>query len=167
MYGASKLAGEDAIRASGARHVILRTAWVYASHGRNFLLTMLRLANERDELRVADQVGAPTSAAWIADATADLILHGVTEAGTWHLVAAGQTSWHGFASAIMEDAHALGLLARMPRVVPIATAEFPTPAKRPAYSVLDTTQLREDFGIVPPAWRESLRATLRGLVRSA
>ena len=168
VYGASKLAGEDAIRASGARHVILRTAWVYASHGRNFLLTMLRLANERDELRVvADQVGAPTSAAWIADATADLILHGVTEAGTWHLVAAGQTSWHGFASAIMEDAHALGLLARMPRVVPIATAEFPTPAKRPAYSVLDTTQLREDFGIVPPAWRESLRATLRGLVRSA
>lgn len=168
VYGASKLAGEDAIRASGARHVILRTAWVYASHGRNFLLTMLRLANERDELRVvADQVGAPTSAAWIADATADLILHGVTEAGTWHLVAAGQTSWHGFASAIMEDAHALGLLARMPRVVPIATAEFPTPAKRPAYSVLDTTQLREDFGIVPPAWRESLRATLREFVRSA
>ena len=168
VYGASKLAGEDAIRASGARHVILRTAWGYASHGRNFLLTMLRLANERDELRVvADQVGAPTSAAWIADATADLILHGVTEAGTWHLVAAGQTSWHGFASAIMEDAHALGLLARMPRVVPIATAEFPTPAKRPAYSVLDTTQLREDFGIVSPAWREGLRATLRGLVRSA
>ena len=168
VYGASKLAGEQAIRASGARHAILRTAWVYATRGKNFLLTMLRLANERDELRVvADQVGAPTSAAWIADATADLILHGVTEAGTWHLVAAGQTSWHGFASAIMEDAHALGLLARMPRVVPIATAEFPTPAKRPAYSVLDTTQLREDFGIVPPAWRESLRATLRGLVRSA
>lgn len=164
VYGASKLAGEQAIRTSGARHAILRTAWVYASQGRNFLLTMLRLASERDELRVvADQVGAPTSAAWIADATAGAIRHGVTGAGTWHLVAAGQTSWHGFASAIMEDAHALGLLARMPTVLPIATAEFPTPAKRPAYSVLDTTRLREDFGVVPPEWREGLRATLREL----
>ena len=166
-YGTSKLAGEDAIRASGARHAILRTAWVYASHGRNFLLTMLRLANEREELRVvADQVGAPTSAGWIADATADLIGHGVTDAGTWHLVASGQTSWHGFASAIIEDAHALGLLARAPTVLPIATSEFPTPARRPAYSVLDNTRLRNDFGIVPPAWREGLRATLRELVIS-
>jgi dTDP-4-dehydrorhamnose reductase len=162
VYGISKLAGEDAIRASGARHAILRTAWVYASHGRNFLLTMLRLANERDELRVvADQVGAPTPAAWIADATADLIRRGVAESGTWHLVTSGQVSWHGFASAIMEDAHALGLLERMPTVVPITTAEFPTPARRPAYSVLDTTRLHDDFGIVPPAWRGELRATLR------
>ncbi len=162
VYGTSKLAGEDAIRASGARHAILRTAWVYASHGRNFLLTMLRLANERDELRVvADQIGAPTPAAWIADATADLIRRGVAESGTWHLVTSGQVSWHGFASAIMEDAHALGLLERMPTVVPITTAEFPTPARRPAYSVLDTTRLHDDFGIVPPAWRDELRATLR------
>ena len=162
VYGASKLAGEEAIRASGARHAILRTAWVYASHGRNFLLTMLRLANERDELRVvADQWGAPTSAAWIADATAAAIRHGVADAGTWHLVASGQTSWHGFASAIMEDAHALGLLARMPKVTPIATSEFPTPARRPGYSVLDTTRLRADFGILPPGWRDDLRATLR------
>lgn len=162
VYGTSKLAGEDAIRASGARHAILRTAWVYASHGRNFLLTMLRLANERDELRVvADQIGAPTPAAWIADATADLIRRGVAESGTWHLVTSGQVSWHGFASAIMEDAHALGLLERMPTVVPITTAEFPTPARRPAYSVLDTTRLHDDFGIVPPAWRGELRATLR------
>jgi len=162
VYGISKLAGEDAIRASGARHAILRTAWVYASHGRNFLLTMLRLANERDELRVvADQIGAPTPAAWIADATADLIRRGVAESGTWHLVTSGQVSWHGFASAIMEDAHALGLLERMPTVVPITTAEFPTPARRPAYSVLDTTRLHDDFGIVPPAWRDELRATLR------
>ena len=162
VYGTSKLAGEDAIRASGARHAILRTAWVYASHGRNFLLTMLRLANERDELRVvADQIGAPPPAAWIADATADLIRRGVAESGTWHLVTSGQVSWHGFASAIMEDAHALGLLERMPTVVPITTAEFPTPARRPAYSVLDTTRLHDDFGIVPPAWRGELRATLR------
>ena len=164
VYGASKLAGEQAIRASGARHAILRTAWVYASHGRNFLLTMLRLAGERDELRVvADQLGTPTPAAWIADATAELLRHGVTEAGTWHLVASGQTTWHGFARAIMEDAHAMGMLARMPTVTPIATADFPTPAMRPANSVLDTTRLRSDFGIIPPDWREGLRATLRDI----
>lgn len=167
VYGASKLAGEQAIRASGARHAILRTAWVYASHGRNFLLTMLRLAGERDELRVvADQIGTPTSAAWIADATAELIQHGVTDAGIWHLVASGQTSWHGFAGAIVEDAHALGLLARMPKVTPIATTDFPTPAQRPANSVLDTTRLRDDFGIVPPDWRDGLRATLRDMASS-
>jgi hypothetical protein len=143
VYGAASSPASMRSDSSGARHAILRTAWVYASHGRNFLLTMLRLARERDELRVvADQVGAPTPAAWIADATADLIRHGVADAGTWHLVTSGQVSWHGFASAIMEDAHALGLLARMPTVVPITTAEFPTPAKRPAYSVLDTTRLR-------------------------
>ena len=164
VYGASKLAGEQAIRASGARHAILRTAWVYAPHGKNFLLTMLRLAGERDELRVvADQLGTPTPAAWIADATAEVLRHGVPDAGTWHLVASGQTSWHGFASAIIEDAHALGLLARMPAVLPIATADFPTPAKRPASSVLDTTRLQRDFGIVPPDWRDGLRATLRGI----
>src|SRR5690606_7597568 len=119
-YGASKLAGELAIRASGARHAILRTAWVYAAHGRNFLRTMLRLAGERDELRVvADQVGAPTPAAWIAGATAAVVRHGVAQSGTWHLVADGETSWHGFAEAIMAEAHALGLLERMPRVLPI------------------------------------------------
>src|SRR5690606_38179194 len=154
-YGASKLAGELAIRASGARHAILRTAWVYAAHGRNFLRTMLRLAGERDELRVvADQVGAPTPAAWIAGATAAVVRHGVAQSGTWHLVADGETSWHGFAEAIMAEAHALGLLERMPRVLPISTADYPTPARRPAYSVLDTTKLRRDFGIVPPDWRD-------------
>ena len=162
VYGASKLAGEDAIRASGARHAILRTAWVYAANGKNFLRTMLRLAGERDELRVvADQVGAPTPAAWIADATADVLRGGASASGTWHLVADGETNWHGFAEAIMREAHALGVLARMPRVLPIGTADYPTPARRPAYSVLDTTKLRRDFGIAPPDWREGLRATLR------
>jgi dTDP-4-dehydrorhamnose reductase len=163
-YGASKLAGEEMIRASGARHAILRTAWVYAAHGKNFLRTMLRLAGERDELRVvADQVGAPTPAAWIADATARIITQGVSASGIWHLVAAGETSWHGFADAIMDEALAAGLLARRPRVLSIATADYPTPARRPAYSVLDTTKLRRDFGIVPPDWRDGLRATLRDL----
>lgn len=166
VYGASKLAGEEAIRASGARHAILRTAWVYAAHGRNFLHTMLRLAGERDELRVvADQIGTPSSAAWIADATAELLRHGVADPGTWHLVASGQTSWHGFASAIVEDAHALGLLMRMPAVLPITSGDFPTLAKRPANSVLDTTRLRNDFGIVPPDWRDGLRATLREMAK--
>lgn len=164
VYGASKLAGEEAIRASGARHAILRTAWVYAAHGKNFLLTMLRLAGERDELRVvADQVGAPTPAAWIADATAGIVRHGIDGSGTWHLTAAGETSWHGFAEAIVDEAHAFGLLAHKPRVMAIPTSDYPTPARRPAYSVLDTTRLRQDFGIVPPDWREGLRATLRQL----
>ncbi len=163
-YGASKLAGEEMIRASGARHAILRTAWVYAAHGSNFLRTMLRLAGERDELRVvADQVGAPTPAAWIADATAGIVEQGMPVAGTWNLVAAGETSWHGFANAIMDEAQAAGLLARRPCVLPITTADYPTPARRPAYSVLDTAKLRIDFGISPPDWRDGLRATLREL----
>jgi len=161
VYGASKLAGEQAIRASGARHAILRTAWVYAAHGKNFLLTMLWLANERDELRVvADQIGAPTPAAWIADATAEIVRRGVVASGTWHLVADGETSWHGFAEAIVDEAHALGLIARKPRVVAIPTADYPTPARRPAYSVLDTTRLQRDFGVAPPDWRDGLRRTL-------
>lgn len=164
VYGASKLAGEQAIRDSGVRHAILRTAWVYAAHGRNFLLTMLRLAAERDELRVvADQYGAPTPAAWIAEATSALLRHGVAESGTWHLTARGETNWHGFATAIMEKAHALGLLQRKPSVLAITTADYPTPAHRPAYSVLDTMRLQREFGIVPPDWRDGLEQTLREL----
>ncbi|QIL20082.1 dTDP-4-dehydrorhamnose reductase [Thermomonas sp. HDW16] len=167
VYGASKLAGEDAIRASGARHAILRTAWVYAAHSRNFLLTMLRLAAERDELRVvADQTGAPTPAVWIADATAALIHHGVDRSGIWHLTAGGETSWHCFAEAIVDGAQALALVANKPRVVALSTADYPTQARRPAYSVLDTTRLRHDFGIVPPDWREGLQRTLDELVVS-
>ena len=164
VYGESKLAGEAAIRDSGARHAILRTAWVYAVHGRNFLRTMLRLAGERDALRVvADQVGAPTPASWIADATAAMLRRGIDGAGTWHVVADGETSWHGFASAIMREAVAAGLLARAPGVLPIGTADYPTPARRPAYSVLDTARLQRDFDLRPPGWETGLRATLREL----
>ena len=167
VFGASKLAGEEAIRASGARHAILRTAWVYAAHGKNFLHTMLRLARERDELRVVgDQIGAPTPAAWIADASARIVAHGVPASGTWHLVAAGETSWHGFAGAIMDEALAAGLLARRPRVLPINTAEYPTPARRPAYSVLDTARLHRDFGIAAPHWRDGLHAVMGELAAS-
>ena len=164
VYGESKLAGEAAIRDSGSRHAILRTAWVYAAHGKNFLLTMLRLGAERDELRVvADQVGAPTPAPWIADATAAIVRHGVAASGTWHLVADGQTSWHGFAEAIFEEAHAARLLERVPRVLPITTRDYPTPAARPAYSVLETRRLCEDFGIQPPQWRDGLHAVIAEL----
>lgn len=164
VYGASKFAGEQAIRGSGVRHAILRTAWVYAAHGKNFLLTMLRLAAERDELRVvADQFGAPTPAWWIADATTDLLRRGVAESGTWHLTTRGETNWHEFASAIIDDAYDLGLLQRKPCVLPITTDDYPTPARRPAYSVLDTTRLQRHFGILPPDWRDGLNQTLREL----
>jgi len=165
VYGASKLAGEEAIRASGARHTILRTSWVYAAHGRNFLLTMLRLAAERDELRVvADQIGTPTSAALIADVTAHLlaISDGAPD-GLLHLTAGGRTTWHGFAEAIVSGAYARGLLARVPRVVPIATADYPTPARRPAYSVLDTGRLEAGCGIRLLDWQEGLARTLDAL----
>lgn len=160
VYGASKLAGERAIEASGARHLILRTAWVYALHGQNFLRTMLRLA-DRDELRVvADQVGSPTPAWLIADVSAGLIAHGLAESGVRHLVTTGQTSWHGFAEAIFELAHARGITATRPRVVPITTAEYPTRAQRPAYSVLDIARLQRDYDLPLPSWQQALEQTL-------
>ena len=163
VYGESKLAGERAIQASGARHLIFRTAWVYAGHGRNFLRTMLRLAGERDELHVvADQQGTPTPAALIADVTARALAVETPASGLWHLTAGGETSWHGFAEAIVDRAHALGTIADRPRVVPITTEQFPTPAARPAYSVLDCRKLERDFGIVLPGWREALEGVLRG-----
>lgn len=167
-YGASKLAGEDAIRTSGADHVILRTAWVYASRGKNFLLTMLRLGAERERLRVvADQIGTPTSAALIADTTAHILAHPVRASGTWHLTASGQTTWHGFAEAIFAGAVEGGLLARAPAVEAISTAEYPTPAARPAYSVLDTAKLQEDFEIRLPEWQDGLGHVLDGLAAGA
>ncbi len=140
---------------------------MYAAHGRNFLRTMLQLAAEREELRVvADQVGAPTPAAWIAEATAHILRRGVPASGTWHLAATGETSWHGFAQAIMAEALAAGLLARCPRVLPITSADYPTPARRPAYSVLDTAKLRAEFGLALPDWRDGLRATVRELAQA-
>jgi dTDP-4-dehydrorhamnose reductase len=166
VYGASKLAGEQAIRAAGGRHLIFRTAWVYASHGSNFLRTMLRLGAEREELKVvADQVGTPTPAALIADVTARALAHPRGLSGTWHLTALGQTTWHGFAEAIFAEAVAQGVLARAPQVLPITTAQYPTPARRPAWSCLDTTRLREDFGIALPDWREALKRVIGGMDR--
>jgi dTDP-4-dehydrorhamnose reductase len=164
VYGASKLAGEEAVRAAGGQHLIIRTAWVYASHGKNFLLTMLRVGAQRDELRVvADQIGTPTSAALIADVTAQVLRQGTEASGTWHLTAAGQTSWHGFAEAIFARAVASGLLPRAPQVVAIPTSEYPTPARRPAYSCLDTTSLQRDFGIDLPPWETALDSVVAEL----
>lgn len=165
VYGRSKLAGEIALRDSGARHLILRTAWVYAARGRNFLLTMLRLGAERDELRVVDdQLGAPTSARLIADVTTQVAAkwYDTNDAdsnpfdGTYHLVASGQASWCGFARAIFERAQRSGMIERAPRVAAITTADFPTRAKRPAYSVLDTSKLQSAFGVALPGWQTAL-----------
>lgn len=165
VYGASKLAGEEAVRAAGGRGMVFRTAWVYAAHGHNFLRTMLRAGAERGELRVvADQAGTPTPAALVADVTAIALSKALAGqapgAGTWHLVADGHTTWHGFAEAIFAEAVAAGLLPKAPRVLPISSAEYPTPAKRPSYSCLDTTGLRRDFGVVLPDWREGLRRVI-------
>ena len=170
VYGRTKLAGEQALHDSGCDHLILRTAWVYAARGHNFLRTMLRLARERERLTVVDdQLGAPTSSRLIAASTAALLARWSLFAdrqdrarynGTYHLAATGETSWCGFARAIVERAGHAGLLARVPEVAAIRTTDFPTKARRPAYSVLDTSRLRERFGLHLPAWQAGLDDTL-------
>ncbi|MDE2257932.1 MAG: dTDP-4-dehydrorhamnose reductase [Xanthomonadaceae bacterium] len=169
VYGRSKRDGENALRASGCDHLILRTAWVYAARGHNFLHTMLRLARERDELRVVgDQRGAPTTARLVAAATAVALARllarraGEREKllGTYHLCAAGQCTWFDFAGAIFARALAAGLIARAPRLVPISTTEYPTRARRPAYSVLDCSKIRDAFGLHLPEWRAGLDAVI-------
>ncbi|MGY0611092.1 MULTISPECIES: dTDP-4-dehydrorhamnose reductase [unclassified Luteimonas] len=166
VYGASKLAGEEAVRGSGARHMVFRTAWVYDAHGHNFMRTMLRLAGERDELRVVDdQHGTPTAASLIASVTASVLASTERPSGLWHLTASGGTSWHGFASAIIDSAHARGLLARRPRIVPVPTSEYPTPARRPACSRLDTSALRAQWAIELPEWDRDLQRVLDGMAQ--
>lgn len=161
VYGRTKFAGEQAIRDSGCRHLIFRTAWVYGNYGANFMRTMLRLGSEREELRVvADQFGSPTPARLIADVTANVLRGDPRHSGVCNLTATGETSWHGFAVEIFRQALARGLIDRAPRVTPIATGEYPTPARRPRYSCLDTTRLREDFGIDLPDWKKALEQVL-------
>ncbi|CAG4885532.1 dTDP-4-dehydrorhamnose reductase [Paraburkholderia saeva] len=168
-YGRGKLAGERAIADFGGPHLVFRTSWVYGGRGKNFLLTMLRLAAEKPELRiVADQYGAPTWSTTIATLTAHVVAQGFDAAkrgetdwwtrksGTYHLTASGSTSWFGFAEAIFETA----LLDSRPTVVPIAAAEYPVPAKRPANSRLLTDKLADVFGLRAPDWREALELCL-------
>ncbi len=161
VYGRTKLDGERAIRASGCRHLIFRTSWVYAARGGNFARTMLRLATERDELRVVDdQVGAPTGADLIADVTAHALRQvsatadGAAQAGTYHLTAAGHTSWHAYACHVLAWAAGQGMALRTPadRVLPVPSSSYPTAARRPLNSRLDGTRLARTFGLRMPPW---------------
>lgn len=162
VYGSTKAFGEEAVRASGCKHLLLRTSWVYAARGNNFAKTMLRLARERDELRVvADQVGAPTGAELLADATAHAIRTALTTpsvCGTYHLTATGETSWWDYARFVIEHARAAGAPIRVAAdaVLPIPSAAYPTPAPRPLNSRLDTRRFAETFGIQLPHWREGI-----------
>lgn len=162
VYGASKAEGERQVRASGARHVILRTAWVYAANGKNFVRTMLRLGAERPELKVVDdQRGCPTAAGNIAiavEAVVDRLLAGDPVSGTYHYVDDGETTWHGLAEHIF--ARVAPRWGRRPVLYPITTEQYPTPAKRPRYSVLDTAKFRLAFGVTPPAWEDSVNQVL-------
>ncbi|NJL07673.1 MAG: dTDP-4-dehydrorhamnose reductase [Methylacidiphilales bacterium] len=169
VYGASKLAGEGVVRAAGGAHLIVRTSWVYAASGANFLRTIVRLARERSELRVvADQIGAPTSAAVIADAVAAL-LRGArgdfagcfsSASGLVHLAASGETSWHGFAVAIVDGLRERGVPLKVETVTALTTADYPTKAQRPVNSRLDLTRLRAAFGLTPPNWEAALQPEL-------
>lgn len=165
VYGASKLAGEIALRETLREHVILRTSWVFGAHGNNFVRTMLRVGGERDQLRVvADQFGGPTWSGHLADALLELANRyreqGAIPWGTGHFAGQPFTSWHGFATEIFAEAHRRGLLARVPQVDPIATADYPTPARRPANSRLDMTETTTRWQLAVPDWREGLRAVL-------
>ncbi|MGL3110391.1 dTDP-4-dehydrorhamnose reductase [Bradyrhizobium sp. BR 1432] len=173
VYGASKLAGDTAICAAGGPHLIARTSWVYAAKGANFLRTIARLAAERKELRiVADQIGAPTTARTIANAIADIVLPNLSnlnelfarKGGVVNLVCAGETSWHGFASAIVAGLRSRGLRLEVESVIPIATADFPTKAIRPGNSRLDLSRLKKQFGVTMPNWQEALSVELDDFV---
>jgi len=173
VYGASKLAGEQAIAAVGGKYLIFRTSWVYGPHGKNFLLTMLRLGRERDRLTIVnDQVGAPTTSIAIADATRTIVdgivsgsLGNIEDwAGLYHMTCFGSTTWAGFARAIFEQAGSL-TGGRVPEVIPIESKDYPTPATRPRNSVLSNEKLAARFGVRLPAWAvglDSVLAQLRG-----
>ena len=162
VYGASKLAGELAVAARAPGALIVRTAWVYSPHGGNFLKTMLRVMAARGEVSVvADQIGTPTSATTLAQTLWALALAGAS--GIHHCTDAGVASWYDFAQAIAEDGHAAGLLATLPVVRPIATADYPTPARRPAFSVLDKSSTWALLAKPPSHWRQAMREVLARL----
>lgn len=170
VYGATKLEGERLIAATGCRHVIFRTSWVYAARGHNFLRTILRLAAERPELSiVADQFGAPTSAAFLAGLTAAAVERaaaGAAPSGIYHACPAGVTSWHDYARFIVAEAAARGapLVATAETIRPIPTSAYPTPARRPANSRLATAKLSATFGLAPPPWQRDVVVALESLL---
>lgn len=162
VYGASKLGGEQALAATGAAHIILRTSWVYGATGKNFLLTILKLAAARPELRiVADQTGAPTSAADLANLAAQIIAANPTESGIFHATSQGETTWHGFATEFLRLANITTTL------IPIPTSAYPTPARRPANNRLNCDKLRDTFNLQLPPWQTSLAKVLNALSTSS
>jgi len=171
VYGQTKLEGEQQILASGCRHLIFRTSWVYAARGGNFAKTMLRLAREREQLSVIDdQIGAPTGADLLADITAHALRqvlpavghNYLAQPGIYHLAASGETSWHGYARFVLDIAHQAGLDFRVgpDKVFPIPSSAYPTPARRPNNSRLDTAKLRASFGLSLPDWRQGVARML-------
>jgi dTDP-4-dehydrorhamnose reductase len=170
VYGQTKLGGDEAIQAVGGDYIILRTSWVYGARGANFLLTMLRLAKERTELRIVDdQTGSPTTSECIAQATADILAQVLApsggglagRSGVYHLTTSGQTTWFGFAKAFLSKQ------AACPKLTPIATSEYPVPAKRPANSVLSCQRVADTFGVHMPAWDHALELVLETLAEGA
>ena len=175
VYGKSKLAGEDAIRAVGLPHLILRTSWVYGAYGKNFLKTIIRLVSERDSLRiVADQFGAPTSSESIADAVVELLSvwqpQQEKQSGVYHFTNQGKTSWHGFSCAIVSEYNRLAkakngqlLKASVENIIAITTADYPTPAARPANSTLNNQKLKQTFNVSLPNWEQGLHQVMHTL----
>lgn len=176
VYGKSKLAGEDAIRQVGLPHLILRTSWVYGAYGKNFLKTILRLAAERDSLRiVADQFGAPTSSESIANSIVQLLenwqVENENQSGVYHLTNSGETSWHGFSCEIVNEYNKLikeknwpALKTQLENIAAISTAEYPLPALRPANSKLANTKLKQTFNLELPSWQQGLQQVMQTLI---
>jgi dTDP-4-dehydrorhamnose reductase len=174
-YGRTKLAGDQAIQVSGCDHLIFRTSWVYGARGNNFLLTMLRLGKERAELRIVDdQIGSPTSSECIAQATSDVLAQVLApgaagiqgRSGIYNLTSSGETSWFGFAKAILTEA-AVRFGSPLPNLVPIVTADYPTPAKRPANSRLSCQRLEQTFGVTLPHWEHALSLVMDTLTEGS
>jgi len=172
VYGKTKALGEAAVRNNAPKHIILRTSWVFGSHGGNFLKTILKLAQERDKLSiVSDQVGSPTSAALLADVTAEIVKQlfepgAVQKYGTYHLVSEGETSWHGYAQMVVAIANALEVKTKISSdaIQPIKTADYPLPAPRPANSRLDTTKIKNVFMLTLPSWQDGVEKVVLGLI---
>ena len=174
VYGKTKWLGEEAVRQNAAKHVILRTSWVFGAHGVNFLKTMLKLSKERDKMSiVSDQIGAPTSARMLAEVTAEIVKQLLQEFsyrkyGTYHLVADGETSWYGYAKYVVEQANALGMETKLTpkNIKAIKTKDFPLPAARPANSRLDTAKVIETFGVTLPTWQSEVDLVLSELIKA-